>query len=309
VSLSTEQIACNISKALRQAAPISADCSAIVFSSRNSGLANRLRALVAYQALSRLLEKDFYVDWVPNAPCDEAVSTLIDVENFKFLDDKGFNTLQENKNVAVLSKSTWFDIVWLTYLSDRFSWEEYARSVRACLDSLHAASDVTDDAKRFLQRFDVRNLHGLHIRHTDNLGAYPSWQKNAPDFRTERISQIDGFESLIRASSNRFFLSTDDKHVEDRLVTLYPEQLIVYPKIYRKPIAKVRIRTSTIREALIEMVLLGSCRHVTGTYFSSFSVFSAFWGDVPYQEMRGVTATSNDMVNEFKRSARTTSIS
>jgi hypothetical protein len=39
--------------------------------------------------------------------------------------------------------------------------------------------------------------------------------------------------------------------------------------------------------ALSEMWLLGRCHQVVGTYYSSFSKFSAIWGRVPYFEVIG----------------------
>jgi hypothetical protein len=303
MSPSTEQIAATISKTLSEAAPIPPDCRAIVFTSRNSGLANRVRALVAYQALSQVLGVDFYVDWVPNAPCDEAPGSLLDVRPYQLVDDTAFKRLREQKDVAVLSKSIWFDIIWRSYLSDRCPWLYYARSVHACLKALRPSEDVQREVAAFSMRHDIGAMRGLHIRHTDNVGAYPFWEKNVPDFRPERISQVEGFMDVIASSSDHFFLSTDDAEVEKKILSRFPGRVTVFPKIYRDPIAKVRLRTSTIREALVEMILLGRCRSLIGTYFSSFSIFSAFWAGTEYHEMRGRTVTRNDMVHEFQSAA------
>jgi hypothetical protein len=297
------EVAARFGQSVREAMPISPECRAMVFTSRTSGLANRLRALVAYQALSQMLEVDFYVDWVPDAPCDERPETLIELGDFNFIDDATFQTLRQRKDVSVVSRSVWFDIAWQAYLVGRFSWPDYARRVQACLERLRPCGDIEAEVDAFSARHAFNRWCGVHIRQTDNVGAYPSWEKNAPAFRTDRISRVDGFAEFIAHSTDRVFLSTDNPEVERLILAQAGDRVVVFPKAYREPLAKVRIRTSSIREALVEMLLLGRCRRVVGTYFSSFSIFSALWAGIEYHEMRGCTVTSNDMVREFREAS------
>jgi hypothetical protein len=120
------------------------------------------------------------------------------------------------------------------------------------------------------------------------------WAEKEPDFDRHSVSSLDGFMDEIRTRirSMPVFLSTDDAGLESMFQRRFPE-LVVFPKRYEQ----VGVRTTPIADALSEMLLLGRCRRIVGTYFSAFSKFSAIWGEVDYFEVTGRECSRSSFVD------------
>lgn len=268
--------------------------SAVVFRAAGYGLANRLRALVGYQALARLLNLPFYLCWASDEACpsrfEDLFSTPLNVMSLTEVEQLGPET-------SIFHEGIWFDEIWKRVGSDAFGWSEYLAEVHRCLRTLVPRRELLQIVEDFSSRHHLADALGVHIRHTDNLNAYGQWAAKSSGFDSSRISSLDGFADVIQAqiSSTPVFLATDDNDLEYSLGKIFPE-LIIFPKEY----ILSSLRSTHIADALSEMLLLGRCGQIVGTYYSSFSKFSAIWAGVGYFEVIGRERTRSDFVDRMR---------
>lgn len=290
---------------------------AIIYRADSGGLANRLRALIGYQAMSYLLDVPFYLYWVPNIWCDADFTKLFDTTNIDILNQAEWNQIQDDNTVSVFDKPYWFNHIWKIHLEDTIPWSKFLEQASFYLKNLLPQQRIIDKVDHLSKQDDINDAVGVHIRWTDNLKSYKDWTKWSKDFNPEFVSEMNGFQSFIEnqisANSNvKFFLATDNIDVERKLINLYKSNVIVYPKKYVKMNLNFSLRAflhlrfegfqraSSIEDALIEMLLLSRCRMILGTYFSSYSKFSAVWGNVDYFEVRGTVTARNEFVDSLR---------
>jgi hypothetical protein len=266
---------------------------AVVFRAAGYGLANRLRALAGYQALARLLDLPFYLCWVCDPACqsrfEDLFATPLNLMNWPEVEQLG-------PEAVIFHEGIWFDEIWKRAGSNAFGWQQYLAEVHRCLRELVPRRELLQTVEDFSSRRRLAEALGIHIRHTDNLSVYSQWAAESSDFDSRRISSLDGFLDVIRThmSTMPVFLATDDNGLEGRLRKIFPD-LVVFPKEY----APAGFRTTQIADALSEMLLLGRCSRIVGTYYSSFSKFSAIWSGAPYFEVVGCEHARSDFVDRM----------
>lgn len=254
---------------------------AVVFRAAGYGLANRLRALVGYEALARLLNLPFYLCWVSDETCqsrfEDLFSTPLNLMSLSEVEQLGPET-------SIFHEGIWFHEIWKRVASDAFEWSEYLAEVHRCLRALVPRRELLQIVENFSASNHLADALGVHVRNTDNLKAYGQWAAKSSGFDSSRISSLDGFTDVIQAHILRrpVFLATDDNDLEYRFKKIFPD-LVVFPKEY----VLSDLRTTHITDAFSEMLLLGRCSQIIGTYYSSFSKFSAIWAGVPYFEVIG----------------------
>jgi len=255
------------------------DTRKIVFRAEGCGLANRLRAMVGYQALARLHKLPFYLRWVadPSCPCEFSDLFCSPIKAM------GHQALRSVSPSAIYQEAIWFDQIWERWGAD-LDWATYLREVHGCLKELTPRLKLAEELAEFDRRHSLSDAIGIHIRNTDNLATYAEWTKNYTDFDPRQISTIAAFIDVIRAhiGSRTVLLATDDPELEKELKQKFPA-LLTFPKAYDL----TQLRTTPMDAAVSEMWLLGRCRRIVGTYYSSFSKFSAVWGKVPYFQVTG----------------------
>jgi hypothetical protein len=266
---------------------------AVVFRAAGYGLANRLRALVGYQALAKLLDVPFHLCWVSDAMCqsrfEDLFATPLNLISLPEVEKLGPGT-------AVFHEGIWFDKIWNREISGAFGWPEFLLEVHRCLRELVPRPELLQIVNDFSSARHLADALGVHIRHTDNLSVYGHWAANSREFESSRISFLDGFTDVIQSHISKMpvFLATDDHDLENRLRGIFPD-LITFQKGY----TPAGIRTTQIQDALLEMMLLGRCSRIIGTYYSSFSKFSAIWARVCYFELIGRNPTRSDFVDRM----------
>jgi hypothetical protein len=184
---------------------------------------------------------------------------------------------------------------------------EFLGEVRMWLDRLRPAASIQETVAAFVDQHRLAGACGVHIRHTDNIDVFAGRATDG-NFDAARFSTIEGFLDTIRTciASGPVFLATDNVGVERMCRDEFGAAIITYPKRYtlawdREAHAGAyargaQLRTTAIADALIEMVLLSSCRQIVGTYFSSFSKFAAVWGRTGYLEIAGRTAVPHPVI-------------
>ena len=287
----------------------------IIFWAHSSGLANRLRALIGYQALAKFKKVPFFLCWKSDPNCDAHFSALFNTDKVNLISESKLETEKKNENGQIYTECCWFHEIWIKNLRNSVPWELFKSQALQFAQLLNPSPNITYQIKDFSQHQNLTNLPGFHIRMTDNLKAYNGWLSH-PNFNIEYISRLEGFEIQIEKLlsdkiSNTIFLVTDNRQIEKYLKKRFPGRILTYEKKWRKPyklnfsslIKKYRIRvkqrTSTIEDALVEMYLLSKCKFITGTYFSSYGEFAAVLGKKPYFEILGDQSKKDDFINEL----------
>ncbi|MCS6815162.1 MAG: hypothetical protein NZ772_16530 [Cyanobacteria bacterium] len=267
----------------------------IVYWSYGSGLANRLRALVGYMVMSHVLEQPFYLCWVPDIYCDaEFTDLFVAPSTIKLITQLQKDEMELDQNSSIYTSDDWFYEIWKTHVSSLISANEFCSLANTYLRGLLPVSSITNAVNKFCHQYSIPTLPGIHIRLTDNVSQFKIWQERSPYFKPENISKIEGFERFIcdvskQESNPQLFLATDNQKIERYLKSSFPGQIITYPKRFR-PDQNRRFswkqqrfeshlqRTSSIKEALIELLILSRCKTIVGTYWSSYSQISACLG-------------------------------
>ena len=267
------------------------DSRRIVYRAGGCGLANRLRALVGYQALARLYELPFYLAWTADAFCPCEFRDLFD-STINLVDRQALRSVSPR---AIYRHATWFENIWKQW-GTGIDWAIYLGEVHNCMRALTPRLEIAKKVADFHRRHSLSEAIGVHVRNTDNLASHTKWAKHDPNFDPRRISTLTGFIATIAANikSRPVFLATDDAALETTLKQRFPT-LITFPKTHDL----MKLRTAPMEAALSEMLLLGRCHEMVGTYYSSFSEFSAIWGKVPYSEVIGDQIVRSEFVDRM----------
>ncbi|MBL8505835.1 MAG: hypothetical protein JNJ51_05715 [Methylobacillus glycogenes] len=123
-------------------------------------------------------------------------------------------------------------------------------------------------------RPQLLNAIAVHIRRTDNLQSISA-------------ASIDDFIKAMEAAravvpNARFFLATDERDVQTRLIGHFGDALLFHPKR-----AYARNEPSAIVDALVDLYCLASCRQLIGSHWSSFTDTAAQLGGIPCQIVGG----------------------
>ena len=101
------------------------DSRKVVFRAEGCGLANRLRALVGYQALARLHKLPFYLTWTADPTCPS---------QFKDLFDSPINLVYRRalwsiRPRAIYREAIWFENIWKRW-GTGIDWVTFLKEVR-----------------------------------------------------------------------------------------------------------------------------------------------------------------------------------
>jgi hypothetical protein len=269
----------------------------LLFLSDKSGLGNRLRALIGYEALSRVRRCRFCVCWIPDVACEAEFTELFEPPGFTLVSGDESRALRASETTCTYTDRTWFHDIWREHAPD-VPWMTFLKEVRASLDRLTPIADIRDAVISFRAAHQLSDALGVHIRHTDNVEVYARRPPTSVGVDPRRLSRVEGFVQVIGAhiATMPVFLATDNPAIERMCRAQFGESLVTYPKRYTTEWSRAEdaglprpgpVRTSAVRDGLLEMLLLASCRRIVGTYYSSFSKFAAVWGGVDYLEMAG----------------------
>ncbi len=275
----------------------------LVFAARTAGLANRLRALVGWEALAHFRNMPFALYWKPTHECDAGFADLFEAGDYRLIGRAAFE-LHKRTGAEIREDLFWFTAIWDRFGKDICDWEPFRDFALDQLANLRPVPAVREKLDAFTAAHDFSRVEGLHIRMTDNLQAYANWAKTTPGFEMAYVSKLEGFMGYIERTlavspQTRFFIATDNADVEKKLHERYGNTVFTYPKTYtggtervvslrQRKVFNLEKRTSSIQDALIELLLLARCQKIIGTYYSSYSKLAGAIGRVKESyELRG----------------------
>ena len=119
--------------------------------------------------------------------------------------------------------------------------------------------------EEFAERYDLKDCVGVHVRKGDYR------------FTVDRRDKVSSDEKFIKRMNelpeSKFFLCTDSKETEKKFEEIFGDRIITFSKGDRK-----RSKTSAIREALIDQLLLSKTKHILGSYLSTFTELAWWFG-------------------------------
>lgn len=138
-------------------------------------------------------------------------------------------------------------------------------------DYLTINPSIEEEAQKYYKTFGP-NVYGIHIRRTDN---FVSKKISPPSAFIKKIG-----EKLEKEEDARFFLATDSKKVEKKIISEFGNKIIT-----RENEELDRNTEQGIKDALITMVCLSNTKKIYGSYFSSFTSVSAMLSGIEYENV------------------------
>lgn len=295
--------------------------SPIIFSAR-WGLSNRVRALVGAQAVASLTQSPLLIHWKLHGSCPAKFDELYDLsalDSTRLINKREADELISSAPQRSFDTAEWFTHIPIDAFNITVSHDEYCARAVDHLRKLKPIDRLNEAIDHLAISLNLGECVGVHIRMTDNVEAYAKWQELDPNFEPGKISQLEGFCRLLKALSRnheRVFLATDNNSIgtvigqEFSNVLMYDKRYCrnsflgfldarsgsnVTSKLMLKVRRKLGIfnwratswRTTSVEDALIDLMLLSRCRKIVGTYYSSFGEVSALIGDIPLEILEG----------------------
>lgn len=287
----------------------------LIYESNHCGLSNRVFALIGYQALSYYCGLPFYLFWCPDNQCNENFENLFEINKINIISETKRLELMSKHKVAYYPNSFSTFEIWQKYASDLVSWEAFEKYAFDQLEKLQPQQVIVNTVERFSRLYRLYMTIGIHIRYTDNIIDHKKWgdPKNKQKFSwfdSKKVSNLSGFIRFIERDSqqtqNNYFVATDNVKIEKLLIEKFGPQGLIY--IYRKEYTDdlrswgndveyvdhnssiwhtSSIRESSIKDALIELLLLSKCKVLIGSSYSTFSALAAKWGKIPIYYVEG----------------------
>jgi len=129
--------------------------------------------------------------------------------------------------------------------------------------------EIADQVDSVTRNFD-EHIIGIHVRRTD----HPTSQIASP---------LSEFKKIMKAEINRnrntvFFLSTDSKEVEKKLLDEFKSRIL---SLRNKELS--RSSAKGIKDAFVDMLCLSQTNKIYGSYHSTFSHIASLMNDVELQ--------------------------
>ncbi len=142
----------------------------------------------------------------------------------------------------------------------------YGETLRRLLDCAVPAvrSEVTEFMQSHFHAAPGRGPFGVHIRRVEKPLPFCNFAQ-----------PLRYYEAAMKSfpKDERFFVSTDSQEAFSWLLARFGDRVFQRPKQHDN-----RSDVSGVREGLVDMLLLSSCRGIIGTYGSSFSGIAALAG-------------------------------
>ncbi len=263
-----------------------------------AGLGNRLLALASAHELCEEMNRELVVIWKREAGCNAKAADLFDFAGVRVIEisENGykkelFGTIKGNlTKKKYRSRGTAFfpcDKIDQYKQQGRFAElrEEIAREPALYIKSytnlcelgkesfsfIRPSAAVSEKGRDVFSRIGAKTI-GVHIRRTDHAEAI----KNSPlELFFDRMRQE------IAEHDADFYVTTDDREVEQALKEAFPENRLILYEGKRID----RDSKEGIEDALIDMLALSKCSRILGSYQSTFSLIPSMMGGIPLETM------------------------
>lgn len=297
------------------------------------GLANRLRAMAGFATLAGLRQVPLMLHWEPTDACQAAFEDLFLPPSWgrlQLITAKEFRRLQTDAPGATHRSHHTFDQIWSNLAQELCSKQAFGEACANRLRSLQPLPEFARKADQMATQLRLSDRIGIHVRMTDNVQAYDEWARTSPSFDRSKVSKRSGFLALVRdldAQGQNIFLCTDNRdirteitrlsrrvavhqaHYDDRGYRLHVDWHYRGNPLWSRVTRRIQRvlgrptpsswRTTSITDAWMDMLLLGRCQRIVGTYWSSFGEVAAVRGNVIFSRMEAEQVVADNSVNRL----------
>jgi hypothetical protein len=257
-----------------------------IISSSLGGLSNRIKCLISSMKLAEITKRELILYWPKDPSCNCNFSDLFD------------NDIKEisRKEIAEIIKSKRCEI----YLENLHNFKGKKRfvinfstkiigfrkkdlhlmfynipkdiiiEITNYLSKLKIKKDILKIVEEFSKKNFTKKMVGVHIRKGDFQTV-----KSKVGLVSSEDKFIEEIGKEIKLSPRaRLLLATEDKETENKFKRIFSNKIISYPKKTKK-----REEEGSVKEALIELLLLSKCRLILGNFGSTFTEMAWFLGD------------------------------
>lgn len=251
-----------------------------------AGLANRLRAYASAAWIAEAVGARLIIDWradqAHGARFGDLFTTLVDegVEKTSGLPRKvlpmhlrrlPLKLFDGARPDRVVELDTCFEVDVIDAPAD---WPPLTERIRKHLACLEPVPEVQQRVSELTSMLGGESL-GIHIRAGEDVRFLSDGNVTAEQFLTA-TGQL-----AAELPEVKFYVASDSAAAVARFIERYGDRVITAGG----PAAPVKRRNAAtvegVREALIDLLVLGRTRRILGTYFSSFSWLAAVAGAVP----------------------------
>jgi len=271
-----------------------------IIAANRGGLCNRIQCIISVMRLSKILDREPLVFWENNFQCGCEFSDLFEneIKMINFCDYSKISGRKESKvferiipngeeiyKYIILQDNAL--VLFEKELSQDYNkksqesrqWRNFKfcdnpkkirEGILKVLKSLKITRDISQKVSELEKRYDFNKTIGVHIRRGDFVFIPNGISKISTDERFFlRMKDI-----LRIKPKTKFFLCTDSKKTESKFIKKFGDRIICLKKRKRDRREKL-----SIKEALMELLLLSKNPHILGTYGSSFSEIAWWFGD------------------------------
>jgi len=266
------------------------------------GISNRVKCLISMWRLGDLYERDLILEWRENHTCGCKFRDLfendiqeINEQELDQINEKELKFFREDvltiKNFPkkYLVSGTWRflltpkELEKHNFLKEKnelnekgldFNFsntpEEIKKEILKYLKRLKPLKKLQKEINDFDEKYKLKEMIGVHIRRGDF-----SDRPTSPGSVSSNKKFIERMKEIVKENpKTKFFLCTDSQEIEERIKEKFPKRILSYPKT-----SFVRTDVRATQEGLIDLLLLSKTKHILGTYRSTFTEMTWWFGE------------------------------
>ncbi len=256
-----------------------------IVSAAHGGLSNRIKCLISSVDIAKRTGRSVLLYWAKNKDCNSTFSELFE-NNITGISKEELRKILKSKDSKVILEGGNFLLEDKKYIINElpiFSFvdkkqdyhfyktpQEIRLKIIRYLRTLKIKKSIQEEVEDFYgKRFGGR-IVGVHIR----KGDFVFVENGVGNVSSERMFIKKIKEEIAKNKETKFFLATEDIGTEKRIKELFNNRLLIYSKK-----TTAREEEGSVKEALIEMLLLSKTGKILGNFRSSFTEMAWFFGE------------------------------
>jgi len=264
------------------------------------GISNRVKCLVSAWRIEDKYKRKVVLYWPKNPICgchfkdlfENDIHEIKKEEIKKKLKNRSLFLLEDEENVfknrkeKILVSHSPIILLFKGEISENFAKEmpankgksidheferipkELREEILPYLRRLKPLKEIEKRINDFNKKHKLENCVGVHVRKGDFIV-----EGGPGDFSVDERF-INRMKEVLKENKNqKFFLCTDSKEIEEKFKKIFGKKILIFPKTNFD-------RTEVIftQEGLIDLLLLAKTKHIIGTYASTFTEMSWWFG-------------------------------
>ncbi|MCK4553272.1 hypothetical protein KAT80_03640 [Candidatus Pacearchaeota archaeon] len=275
-----------------------------IISTSQGGLSNRIKCLISSMKIAKETNQELVLYWPKDYSCNCNFSNLFE-NKIKEISKENLRKIIRQKNKKfVLVNDTESKI-----FSDKINLQyekipsEIKREILYYLNKLKIKREILKKVEKFKKSNFSETTIGVHIRGGDfkfiknKIGHVSNDKQFIKEMKRE----------LEKNPKTKFFLATEDKETENKFLKIFENEIIVYHKKTKK-----RDEEGSVKEALIEILLLSKTKRILGNFGSTFTEMAWFLGNCKpeiqiiinkqaFERFRLNEKKKNNFINKIKK--------